>query len=306
MHSDYNSRNYLQKEGVSVMHRLSIVVLLLGLFLCHVIALGRVTEERTALPRGEGSGYILPSSILKITSLDFDGLASDFLFLKAITFIGGTYERKESPDEKKSEMRWLYNVLDTATDLDPYFIDPYYLANAYLLWNAGMVQETNVLLEKGSRYRDWDWMLPFFIGFNHFYFLHDNDKASEYLMQAARRPGAQPFLASFASRLAYRGRKTENAIIFLEEILGKTQDEAIRKRYETRIEALKAILYLENSVELYKKRFKKNPTKIDELLKKQIIKELPRDPYGGRYYIDAQGNVRSTSEYQLDPYQASR
>ncbi len=287
------------------MRWLSTVVPLLALFIFHVIALGRVTEERTALPKDEGSGYVLPSSILKITSLEFDGLVSDFMFLKAITFIGGAYERKESPDEKKSQLRWIYNVLDTATDLDPYFIDPYYLANAYLPWNAAMVRETNVLLEKGSRYRNWDWMLPFFIGFNHFFFLHDNDNASEYLMQAARRPGAQPFLASFAARLAYRERKTENAIIFLEEILRMTEDEAIRKRYETRLDALKAIFYLEKAVLAYKEKFKRNPPNMGALIKMRIIKELPHDPYGGRYYIDAEGYVRSTSDYQLDPYQAS-
>ena len=50
-------------------------------------------------------------------------------------------------------------------------VDPYFYANAFLPWDAHMTEETNRLLEKGSRYRDWDWMLPFFIGFNDFFFL---------------------------------------------------------------------------------------------------------------------------------------
>lgn len=287
------------------MRWLSTVVLLLTLCILHLLALERLTELRTALPEDGASGYVLPSSILKITSLEFDGLASDFMFLKAITFIGGTDERKESPEQKKSGLTWVYHVLDAATDLDPYFIEPYYLANAYLPWKAGMVSETNILLEKGSRYRDWDWMLPFYIGFNHFFFLHDSAKASEYLMLASRKPDASPFLGSIAARLAYQGRKTENAIIFLEEILRVTEDEAIRKRYKTRIEALKAIFSLEQSADLYKKKFKKNPSTIDELLTRQIIKELPHEPYGGSFYIDSEGKVRSTSDYMLGPHQSS-
>ena len=105
------------------------------------------------LPQETDQSVVLPSALIKIAALEFRGLASDVYFLKSMVFIGTTQQRKERPRVKEWEWQWLLKVLDTATDLDPYFFDPYYYANAFLPWDAGMVKETNLLLAKGSRYQ---------------------------------------------------------------------------------------------------------------------------------------------------------
>ena len=278
------------------MQRVLPIILILLLFPVHVSIISKVTEAKKLLPKGEDTAYVLPSPILKIMALEFDGLASDYTFLKALVFFGSTFERKERPRLKEWEWRWMYNILNASTDLDPYFLDPYYVAQAQLTWEGNMVRETNTLLEKGSRYRDWDWMLPFYLGFNSFYFLHEDAKASEYLMEASKRPGASPMLASLAGRLAYKGKKTENAIIFLQEMIKRTEDESIRKQYETRLNALKVILFLERAVAVYQDRFKKQPERLDELIAKGVITAIPKDPYGGKFYIDKDGSIKTTSE----------
>jgi hypothetical protein len=190
-----------------------------------------------------------------------------------------------------------------STDLDPYFLDPYVFANANMTWEGGMISETNTLLEKGAQYRDWDWMLPFFAGFNSFFFLHDNTKAAEYLMTASRRPGPSEQLASFAARLAYKDKKTENAILFLEAIEKKTEDERLKKEYETRIHALQARLILERSVSTYKEKFNRTPVSLQRMIENGILKEIPRDPYGGKFSIGPDGEITCTSDYLLMPKQ---
>jgi hypothetical protein len=283
------------------MQRVLPIILILLLFPVHVFFIvSKVTEGKKLLPKGEDTSYVLPSPILKIVSLEFDGLASDYTFLKALVFFGSTLERKERPRLKEGEWRWIYNSLNASTDLDPYFFDPYYVAQAHLTWEGNMVRETNTLLEKGSRYRDWDWVLPFYLGFNSFYFLHEDDKASKYLMEASKRPYASPMLASLATRLAYKVKKTENAIIFLQEMIKGTDDESIRKQYETRLNALNAILFLERATTAYQERFKKMPEAVDDLTAKNIIKEVPKDPYGGKFYIDKDGGVKTTSELRYE------
>lgn len=278
------------------MHRVLPIILILLLFPVHVSIISKVTEAKKLLPKGEDTSYVLPSPILKIMALEFDGLASDYTFLKALVFFGSTLERQERPRLKEWEWRWMYNILNASTDLDPYFLDPYYVAEAQLTWEGNMVRETNTLLEKGSRYRDWDWMLLFYAGFNSFYFLHEDAKASEYLMEASKRPGAGPMLASLATRLAYKGKKTENGIIFLQEMIKRTEDESIRKQYETRLNALKVILFLERAAAVYQDSFKKQPERLDELIAKGIITAIPKDPYGGKFYIDKDGSIKTTSE----------
>jgi hypothetical protein len=284
------------------MRTLLVVFFLLLAAIVHVISLGKSADAMKQLPQGEEYAFVLPSPILKIASLEYQGLASDILFLKSMLFIGEAQQRKETPRIREWEWQWWTKVLDTATNLDPYFFDPYFYANAFLPWDAGKTEDANRLIEKGSRYRDWDWQLPFFVGFNNFFFLHNDGKAAEFLMEASRRPGGDPMLGSIASRLAFKGNRTETATLFLEELAKKTSDPGLKKRYEIRIKALRAILALEKSVTIYKKKFGRNPRNIDELVGRDILKQLPQDPYGGTYYLTQDGRARSTTSSEIEPY----
>ncbi len=278
------------------MRRALPAILLVILLPLHIFGLQAVTREWKSLPKGEDIAYVIPSPILKVTSLEFKGLTSDVMFLRALVFFGGLLERGNIQETKKWEWAWLHDTLNASTDLDPYFYDPYYFGEAQLTWGANMIRETNALLDKGSRHRDWDWMLPFFIGFNHFYFLQENDRASEYLMEASKRPDANPMLASLATRLAYKGNRTENAIIFMRQILRDTTDERLKKEYETRLTALERILFLESAVLTYQKSFFRTPSDLIELVSDGIISAIPEDPYGGNFYIDTEGSIKTTSD----------
>lgn len=278
------------------MRLISAGVLLVILSAFHVLALAKAAEQKKSLPRNEGSSYVIPSPILKITALEFDDIASDFMFLQALVFEGSTFERKERPRVKEWEYKWMYNTLNASTDLDPYFFDPYYMGTTVLTWEGNLIMETNAMLDKGIRHREWDTALPFYAGFNSFYFLQDNDKASEYLMEASKRPGASPLYVTLAVRLANKAKKTENAIIFLQEMLKNTEDEALKKSYEKRLDTLKKMLFLERAAALYEERFKTKPEKLEDLLAKNIIREIPPDPYNGKFYIDKDGSIKTTSE----------
>jgi len=284
----------------------TIAFLLATLVALHIFLLGKASVERKILPSDAGSGFVLPSPVLKITSFEFKGIVSDLLFIKAMVFMGSTYERKEEPRIKPEEWQWLDKVLTASTDLDPYFFDPYYLANAHMTWEGGMIRETNKLLEKGIRFRDWDWLLPFYAGFNSFFFLHDNAKAAEFLVTASQRPGPSEQLLSLASRLEYKEKKTENAILFLEAVTKKTEDKRLKKEYETRILALQARLFLERSVSIYKEKFGKAPLSLQSMIEKGTMKEIPRDPYGGKFSVSPDGEISCSSDYLLMPGQKSR
>lgn len=279
-----------------IVRRLFPIVIVILLVPAYLFSLSMTATQRKMLPQRGEISYVLPSPLLKITALEFHGLAADFLFLKALTFYGGTLERTERPRIKEGEWRWMYDVLNAATDLDPYFYDPYYFANSNFTWEAHMVKEANTLLAKGNRYREWDWTIPFYMGFNEFYFLHDNAKASEYLMQGAKRPDADPILATLAVRMAYRGNRTEIAIAFLQETLEKTKDKNTRKELGMRLEVLQGAFALERAVEAYKNKFGKLPHDLKELPAKGFIAHIPADPYGGEFYIDKDGSVKTSSD----------
>ncbi|MHB8844642.1 MAG: hypothetical protein ACYC7L_07800 [Nitrospirota bacterium] len=288
------------------MHRMLPVIFLALAAFVQVLCLEKASLERKKLPQGEDYAVVIPSPVLKIAALEFPGFASDILFLRTMVFMGGTQQRTEQPRVKEWEWKWFVGTLENATELDPYFFDPYYYANAFLPWDAGMVVAANRLIEKGNRFRTWDWMMPFFIGFNEFYFVGNDGKAADYLMEASRRPGGNPMFASIASRLALKGNRTETAVLFMEELHGKTEDPELKELYARRIKALHGMLVIEKAVSIYKKTYRKVPSTIDDLVRRNILVRLPEDPYGGRFYLDEEGDVKSTTEQMLMPYRNER
>lgn len=285
------------------MRKLLVIVVIFVLAIVHVFLLRKTTEEFKLLPKAEDPAIMIPTPVIKIAALDFNGIVSDVLFLNALVFIGRTYERKEVPRVKHWEWKWLYSTLDASANLDPYFLDPYYFANGQLTWEALMVEEDNRLLEKGSKYRDWDHSLPFYIGFNYFYFLQDNINARKWLLEASVRPDAPTLYASLATKLAYEKKRTENAIGFLEEMSRRTEDEALKKKYETRIVFLHQVLNVEGAATAYKKKLHRKPVDIYALVRAGMLSEIPIDPYGGQLYLDSDGKVKSTSELQFEFFQ---
>lgn len=243
--------------------------------------------------------YVLPGPVLRITALEFDSLAADLAFLKATTFYGErAYKRIRLAPEDWDR---LTEVVQVATDLDPRFLDPYHFAEMVLTWDAGRVADANGLLEKALRYRGGDWAVPYYLGFNYFYFLHDDAKGGEYLMMASRLPESQAFVGLLASRLATQAGRAEAAVVFLDELARSTPDSALRHHIELRLEAVKAIAVLDRAVTMYRDRYGKAPERIERLTEDRILKTLPADPYGGRFFLDEQGRVQTTSRLVPHP-----
>jgi hypothetical protein len=232
-------------------------------------------------------------------ALGNQGLLSDFLFLKTSTFIGG----RSGSGNRLSEEDWNYvsRSLDVVTDLDPYFVDPYILAEGLFAWDAGKPEEANRLLSKGMKYRTFDWRLPFFVGFNHFYFLKDYETASGFIMTASRLPGSPAYLATLGARLAYYGGKSKTALLFLEEMLAETDDVLLRSRLEMRMLALERAVAIEDALGKFKAQEGRSPEKLIELVTAGYLSELPLDPYGGRWRVLENGRVFSTSKFANAP-----
>lgn len=271
----------------------------LALFLMIAIALhADLTKSmwryRAQIRNEIAAGYVLPSKFSSVLALGYKGLLSDYLFLKTVTFYGERHVSKKA----LSELDWEYVIssLDVLTDLDPYFEDPYVFAEGCLAWE-GRVVEANRILEKGRKYRTWDWRIPYFIGFNYFFFLHDYEKGGEFIMEAAKIPGSHSFLSTLGARLAYYGGKSQTAVLFLKEMIAGTRDPQLRNRLIVRLEALQMAAELELLIERFKREHGRAPQRIDELVMFGYVDSLPIDPYGGQWTILRSGRVYSTSKF---------
>jgi len=204
--------------------------------------------------------------------------------------------REETPVLPPEAETVIVKATEVVSCINPYYYDIYYIANGFLTWDFGNVEMANKFLFKAIKYRPRDWFFYFLLGFNYFYFLKDYKKGGFYIKKAAeiRR---SPFLSSLAARLMYASGRTEVAIQILRSMIKNAKEEGWRKSLSKRLKALERVLLIEKAVEQYRLKFHKNPRDINELVDKGLLKEIPEDPYGGIFYLDEDGMVKTTSNF---------
>lgn len=236
----------------------------------------------------------LPERLIGMVSLEFDGVLSDYLMLKSMVFLGEKNERKERPNER--EWHLVHRALQQVTNLDDRFWDPYVLAAMTFPWEVGMIAETCALLEKAATARPEDHRPYFFLWFMKFYFEKNPREASPYIKRAAAIPGAPEYYTTLAARMDLYAGNTLTGALFLEDILAKTSSPSIRLSLEKRIDALKRIAFLEEKVGNYKQKHGALPGRLEDLVTDRIILAIPTDPYGGKFFLQPDGRVYSTSK----------
>lgn len=272
-----------------VVKRVGLLVAFLVLFIGTYVPL---TSLRDLRPPDARLGFFPPAPLVKALSADQYQFLSQVISLQCIFYFGTLVEeRRQVPDWSR-----VYRALYTATRLDPYNMDAYYFAQAVITWDAQRPREAIDLLEYGFAHRTWDWYLPFFLSFNYAFFIKDYAKAGEYMAKAAELNPRAAWFYTLAARYYYEGGSTVLALAYLKEMISTSRNEKIRKHLLTRAEALERILQLEKAVTTYNQRFHRVPENLEELVRAGILERIPEDPYGGTFYLDEQGKVRTTSK----------
>ncbi|MBI5745630.1 MAG: hypothetical protein HZA13_01340 [Nitrospirae bacterium] len=224
------------------------------------------------LPKGE---------YLRTAALGYDQLVADIIWLQAIQVIG---------DKRISEegYNWIYHALDVITTLDPKFDYAYQVGGVILSALGKKIDLSNALLEKGLKENPDVWQIPFYLGFNHFFYMDDYKKAAEYMTIVSRLPGRPFYIPQLAATLYVEQGNPEVALEFLERAYKETEDERIKKEIENKTREViveRDILFLESGVKRYIGTYKKDPETLDDLVKGGIINIIPKEPFGGYYYI---------------------
>lgn len=273
-----------------------------GLLLAGVLAYGIlitpfVTYMRNK-PIEEKLGYVPSIKLIKPLSADQKELAGASLVMKVMMYFGGVVGN--SPEgrviSENVDLQGMSRLLHGAVQLDPYNMDAYYFAQGFLVWDAGQFKVANDLLEYGMKYRTWDWQLPFFAGFNSAFFLKDYVKAAEHYKRAGDLSG-QPLYKSLAGRYMQASGHTELALAYLTAMEKGEKNLAMKKSYQVRLMAFREVRRIEVAQELYRKTFGVVPVSVGQLVSGGFLSPPPRDPYGGHFYLDVDGNVATTSKF---------
>ena len=267
-----------------------------GLIISYCLLIVPFTDYLAHRPVEVKLGYLPHPQILKATSGEHRPTISEMITLRVLFYFGTILQKAQDGIFIRPEFLNMYKTLQGAVHLDPYNMDAYYFAQAAFTWELGRIHEVNHLLEIGMKSRTWDYLLPYYLGFNYAYFLKDYEKAAGYMKQAAELSG-NPLFTRLAARYFFESEQSSLGLAFLETMIKNAKSEAVKKTYMQRRDALQAVVLLEGAIGRYRSRFGKDPLTLDELTKAGVLESLPEDPYGGSFYIDEAGKVRTSSKF---------
>lgn len=265
--------------------------LLCALCVSAIGVLAVVERQRPAIVRAAELSYLPKSEYLKVAVLGYRHLAADLIWLRAVQHFGVKEQTAEG-------YRWAYHAVDVLTDLDPKFAYAYQMAGTILGVWANLPRESVAILSKGMVHNPEVWQLPFFLGYDYFYELHDPVSAAKFFRLASTLPGAPEYLPKLAARMTIEAGDPEAALEFLQRLYQQVQEPRLREGLERRIREVIAerdIRFLEEGIRRYRARYGKLPGSLEALVTGGIIVRVPDDPLGGLYQVNpSDGTVTST------------
>jgi tetratricopeptide (TPR) repeat protein len=265
------------------------LILVLGAGAIGILAV--VDRQRSALGHAAMLSCLPKGKYLKVAVLGYRQVVADLLWLRVVQEIG---MRQQSPEG----YRWVYQATDTLTDLDPNFAYAYQAVGSVLGVWGGHPRESVAILRKGILYNPTVWELPFFLGYDYFYELHDLPSAANSFRMASELPHSPEYLPRLTARMMVQAGDPEAAREFLERMYQQDRDDRAKVALARRIADVtveRDLRLLEEGVRRYQATNGRSPARLQDLVVVGILTRLPEDPGGGAYRLDASnGSVTST------------
>jgi tetratricopeptide (TPR) repeat protein len=272
-----------------------------GLLLVAAVCGAGWARERLTLidaaRRGDKDLLYMPNGkYLKAVSMGHAPLLADFVYLWAIQYY--------SDYTQTDRYRYVEHVFgDVIAELDPGYIDPYWLGALILTTEAKDEEAGLRLLDRGFEKNPSAWILPFLAGWE-CERIGQFDRAAAYFDRAANAPGAPPDLFRLKAGMAARTGNLREAIARWQDVLAdpRNNDEAraIAERQIRTLTVRADVKDLDEAIGVYRKQTGRPPRNLEELLRAGILGALPQDPDGHSYAYDpATGTVSSTASRVL-------
>jgi len=257
-----------------------------------------IDAHRPATPSSrEEEGLYLSGNAVRRLSLAFNGLAADWYWMRSLQYVGKKI--LSSPDDvvmddlSKLNLKNLAPLLDTASTLDPQFLQPYQYAAVVL--PAVDVEEAIRIANKGITNNPAAWPLYQHLGYI-YWRQRDYKTASETYARGARAPGAPPWMEAMSAHMASEGGSRAVAREIYSRMYEQASDEKVKDmayRRLLQLDSLDAEDVLKRVLAAYQTRLGRCPTSWKEVepalrsLKWTIDSAAaPLDPGGSPYVLE--------------------
>jgi hypothetical protein len=243
-----------------------------------------------------GDPFVPRPEVAKLSSLGFHAVMADYYWLQAVQIVG-TSMRPED------EGTLLGRYIDVVTTVDPWVGHPYRFAAVWLTGSEEDVRQANRLLERSLEYHPDEWRNRFYLGFNHFYYLEEDEPAAHWLEEAAKLEGSPRYLGGLAARLRAGTAGIEVAAGMIQRLLAGTEDPYAKAEYEKmldEIETERRARFLDAARRAYRKGHGEDIRSVEDLLKGPypVLQKLPPEPHGWEWVLSEENGEIVSSYYE--------
>lgn len=267
--------------------------LLAAALVSSALALG-ARARLVALERGEPERrellYLPNGKFLRTASLGQSSLLASLVYLWAIQYYAD-YDRAD-------RYRFVEHVFgEVIAELDPHYVDPYWIGALILSVEAQDLEAALRLLEKGFENNPDRWILPYLAGWE-CERAGDSARAARWFDRAAAIPGAPPQVLRLRAAMVARAGDLDEALRRWSEILEDPRADATSRAIaERQVRGLRVRIDLErinHAIEAFRERAGRLPRSLDELVREGFLPAVPVDPDGTPYAYD-RGSGRASS-----------
>lgn len=240
-------------------------------------------------------------------SLGFNGLVADWYWMRSLQYVGKKILSQPGDvaldDLSKLNLKLLAPLLDTATTLDPEFLDPYEYAAIVL--PAVDVQEAIRITQKGIAANPNAWRLYQHLGY--IYWQHGNyQAASETYGRGAQIPGVPPWMEAMKAKMLADGGSRDTAREIYTRMFEQSADEQVKdmaRKHVWLLDSLDQRDVLRKLMRAFRDKTGRCPMSWTELSTAFRVLSIPVDasgapvdPSGAPYLLSA-----GACEVQLNP-----
>jgi len=259
---------------------------------------GRVDANLGEFRAQEEALYLWSGRHVKAVVPGFEAIAADLYWLRTVQYFGG--QRAFAGDKN---FALLYPLIDITTTLDPRLEIAYRYGAVFLSepppTGAGRPHEGVAVLERGTRALPDSWRLRQDLGFFHFLFLKDPEKAAEVLTEASKIPGAAFWLEALAADLLAKGGDREKSRRMWRQMYEQAEEGVLKTNALARLQVLDAFDAADRltaAVKEFERRHGRPPSSLGELAASGLARGPIVDSTGVPFVLD-----RSTGRVGVSP-----
>lgn len=229
------------RRSLTTMDLLLLLTVLLGL--AGVVGVARQIESQrsVAIATAPEDQLYLNGATVKRVSLGFNGLAADWYWMRSLQYVGRKLltsgQGYQLDDLGALNLKLLPPLLDTATTLDPQFMEPYEYA-AIVLPGVDL-KEAMRITQKGIAANPSSWRLYQHLGYIHWQ-QQDYEAARETYRAGAKIPGAPAWMEAMQARMAAAGGSRDTAREIYQRMYEQSDDETIKEMARRRLLQLRS------------------------------------------------------------------